>query len=47
MDTIQVNGTNMDVSEFEKMKEDISKDKSKKLKKINENEYKVLEKMNG
>jgi len=33
--------------EFNKLKEDIEKDKNKKLKKISENEYAVLQKMEG
>ncbi|MCX7759242.1 MAG: hypothetical protein N2169_06520 [bacterium] len=44
---IQLDGKLIDKSEFDKIKEDIEKNKTKKLKKIRENEYKILEKMYG
>ena len=44
---VKVQGKELDKQEFEKMKEDLTKDPSKKLKKLNENEYTVLSNMKG
>ena len=44
---VKVQGKELDKQEFEKMKEDLTKDPSKKLKQLNENEYTVLSTMKG
>lgn len=44
---IKVSGQELSAEEFIKFSEDIQKDKTKKLKKISESEYTVLQKMQG
>lgn len=44
---IKIQGKEVNQKEFEKMKEDLSKDPSKKLKQVKENEYTVLSVMKG
>lgn len=45
--TIKINNKEITNEEFDKLKEDLSKNKSKKIVEIEKNVYKVLEKMNG
>lgn len=45
--TVKIQGKEVDKKEFEKMKEDISKDPSKKLKQVKENEYTILSSLKG
>jgi hypothetical protein len=44
---IKVKGKEVSQEEFNKLQEDISKDKNKKLKKISESEYTVIQKLEG
>lgn len=44
---IKVRDKEFSNEEFNKLKEDIEKDKNKKLKKISENQYTILQKMEG
>lgn len=44
---IKVQGKEVSKEEFIKLKEDMSNDPSKKLKKISETEYTILQKING
>jgi len=46
-DKVKVQGKEMSKDEFIRFQEDLSKDSTKKLKKISESEYTVLQKMNG
>ena len=44
---IKVQGKEISKEEFSKLQEDIAKEGNKKLKKISESEYVILQKMNG
>lgn len=44
---IDVDGKKLSDEDFKKLQEQINEDKTKKLKKIKENEYRTLVKMNG
>lgn len=45
--SIKLKGKEISKEEFEKLQEDISKDKNKKLKKISESEYTIIQKLEG
>lgn len=47
MATIIVNGKEVTKEEFTKLQEEVKNNKAKKLKKISETEYRLLEKLNG
>lgn len=45
--TVTVNGKILSQADFHSLQENLSQDKSKKLKKVSEDHYKVLDKLQG